>query len=101
MSNAATDNCLISIVMPVYNAGQYIETVLQNIAAQTFGDYELLVLDALSTDHTKTVVEAKQREDPRIRIVSEKDNGIYEAKNKGVAIAKGKRNYFMGCYKDL
>jgi glycosyltransferase involved in cell wall biosynthesis len=97
MSNAATDNCLISIVMPVYNAGQYIETVLQNIAAQTFGEYELLVLDALSTDQTKTVVEAKQKEDPRIRIVSEKDNGIYDAMNKGVAMAKGEWIYFMGC----
>lgn len=97
MNHFSSNNCLLSIVMPVYNAGQYIEAVLQNIAAQTFSNYELLVIDALSTDHTKAVVEAKQKKDTRIRIISEKDTGIYDAMNKGVALAKGEWVYFMGC----
>lgn len=83
--------------MPVHNAEQYIERALENIAAQTFSNYELLVLDALSTDHTKEIVEAKQKDDPRIRLISEKDTGIYDAMNKGVAFAKGEWVYFMGC----
>ena len=97
MKNSTADRCLLSIVMPVYNAGQYIEAALQNIAAQTFTNYELLVLDALSTDHTKAVVEAKQKENPRIRLISEKDKGIYDAMNKGVREARGEWIYFMGC----
>ncbi|QNA44989.1 glycosyltransferase family 2 protein [Lacibacter sediminis] len=97
MSNYPANNCLLSIIMPVYNAGQYIETVLQSIALQTFSNYELVVLDALSTDGTKEIVEARQKEDQRVRLISEKDNGIYDAMNKGVASAKGEWVYFMGC----
>lgn len=97
MFNCSNDHCLVTIVMPVVNAGQYIEAVLQNISAQTFCNYELLLLDAGSTDHTTAVVEAKQKGDPRIRLICEKDKGIYDAMNKGLALAKGEWVYFMGC----
>lgn len=97
MSTTATDKTLLTIIMPVYNAGHYMEKVLQNIAAQRFCNYELLLLEALSTDDTKNIIEAKQATDPRIRLVVEKDKGIYDAMNKGVASAKGEWLYFMGC----
>ena len=92
---------LLTIVMPVYNAEQYIEKALLNIAAQTFRNYELLVLDALSEDSTKAIIEVKQRTDPRITLVSESDNGIYEAMNKGIEKAKGEWIYFMGSDDDF
>ena len=92
---------LLTIVMPVYNAEQYIENALLNIAAQTFRNYELLVLDALSEDSTKAIIEVKQRTDPRITLVSESDNGIYEAMNKGIEKAKGEWIYFMGSDDDF
>lgn len=88
---------LLSIIMPVYNAGHYMETVLQNISEQSFHNYELLLLDALSTDSTKSIAEAKQKNDQRIRIISEKDKGIYDAMNKGIGLARGEWIYFMGC----
>lgn len=91
-----SEKILLTIVMPVYNAGQYIDLVLQNIAAQSFCNYELLVLDAGSTDVTKMVVETKQKNDQRIRLITEKDDGIYDAMNKGIALAKGEWIYFMG-----
>jgi len=97
MPGAESKTPFLTIIMPVYNAGQYIEAALENIAAQTFGHYELLVLDAVSTDQTKMMVEKKQQVDERIRLISEKDNGIYDAMNKGIAMARGEWVYFMGC----
>lgn len=97
MSSTVSENVLLTIVMPVYNAGKYMEKVLQNIAAQRFSNYELLLLDALSNDDTGNIIKAKQATDPRIRLVVEKDKGIYDAMNKGNALAKGKWLYFMGC----
>jgi glycosyltransferase involved in cell wall biosynthesis len=94
---AAESKPLLTIIMPVYNAAHYMETALQNISTQSFNNYELLILDALSTDSTRSIVEAKQKYDQRIRIYSEKDKGIYDAMNKGLALAKGEWVYFMGC----
>ena len=96
MSATETNKVLLTIVMPVYNAEQYIENALLNIASQSFSNYELLVLDAVSTDYTKAIVAVKQANDQRIRFVSEKDNGIYDAMNKAVLMAKGEWLYFMG-----
>ena len=87
---------LLTIIMPVFNAEKYIEEVLQNIAGQSFGDYELLIMDSMSTDNTKAIIQAKQLADERIILVSEKDNGIYDAMNKGIQLARGEWLYFIG-----
>jgi glycosyltransferase involved in cell wall biosynthesis len=83
--------------MPVYNAEKFIGQALENIAAQTFKDYELLLLDGASTDATTAIITERKRTDHWIRLVTEKDGGIYDAMNKGIALAKGKWIYFMGC----
>lgn len=87
---------LITIVMPVYNAGEHIEQVLDNITTQTFLRFELLVIDALSTDGTGDMVAKRSSLDPRIRLIAEKDLGIYDAMNKGIRQASGEWLYFMG-----
>jgi glycosyltransferase involved in cell wall biosynthesis len=97
MTPAVVDPVLLTIVMPLYNAEQYIDKALQNIAAQSFHNYELLVLDAVSTDNSIAIVQAKQLNDARISLQSKKDKGIYDAMNKGIAQAKGEWIYFMGC----
>jgi len=97
MDKASTPIPLLTIVMPVYNAEFYIEQALDTILAQSFVDYELLVVDALSTDQTKTIVQQKQSTNKNIRLISEPDRGIYDAMNKGIAHANGEWLYFMGC----
>ena len=97
MSSAKELHPLLTIVMPLYNAEAYIEHALNNILSQTFQDYELLLLDAVSTDHTREIIQKKQLENPNITLISEKDKGIYDAMNKGIALAKGDWIYFMGC----
>jgi glycosyltransferase involved in cell wall biosynthesis len=87
----------ISIIMPVYNAEKFIGQALENIAAQTFKDYELLLLNGASTDATTAIITERKRTDHWIRLITEKDRGIYDAMNKGIALAKGEWIYFMGC----
>lgn len=101
MSVTETNKVLLTIIMPVYNAGQLIEKALMNIDNQSFSNYELLVVDGLSTDSTKAIIKSKQKTDSRIRLISESDRGIYDAMNKGIERAKGEWIYFMGCDDDF
>lgn len=82
--------------MPVFQAAAHIEAALESVASQTFRNYELLILDACSGDDTCDIVSRYQQTDKRIRLVSEKDKGIYDAMNKGIALASGEWLYFMG-----
>ena len=49
---------LISVIIPVYNAEKYIEQCLESVASQTFQNYEVIVVDDCSTDHSAEIVEA-------------------------------------------
>lgn len=89
-----TSNLQISIIIPTYNAGKTLSFALESILKQDFTDFEILVVDGLSTDDTLEV--ARRYRDQRIRIFSEKDDGIYDAMNKGIKLAGGKWIYFLG-----
>lgn len=84
---------LLSIITVVYNGENYIEKTLKSIANQNVSNYELIVIDGGSTDKTIQIVD-KYR-DYVTRLISEKDNGIYDAMNKGVGIATGEWVIFM------
>ena len=88
---------LISIIMPLYNAEKYLTTALEQFQEQPFASYELLLLDALSTDGTKAIAATMMKKNERIRWFSQADAGIYDAMNFGVKQAKGEWVYFMGC----
>lgn len=85
----------LSIVIPSYQQAFIIRDALFSIAQQTFTDYEVLVIDALSKDNTREIV--GEFKNNNISFISEKDNGIYDAMNKGIAQSKGEFLYFMGC----
>jgi glycosyltransferase involved in cell wall biosynthesis len=85
---------LLSIIIPTYNAATCIKEAIESILSQTFHNYEILVMDGLSSDHTVDLV--KSLKDERIRIYSEKDQGIYDAMNKGIDLAEGEWLYFLG-----
>jgi glycosyltransferase involved in cell wall biosynthesis len=77
----------ISVVTVAYNAAATIGHVLESFAAQDHRDSELILVDGDSSDDTVAI--ARQFADPRIRIVSEPDNGIYDAMNKGFGLYSG------------
>ena len=82
-----------SIITVTYNAGKTLQATLDSIRFQDFSDYELVVVDGLSNDNTLDVI--KKNSDLISYFISEKDNGIYDAMNKGIELAKGEFTVFL------
>lgn len=85
---------MISIIIPTYNSAKTINRCLDSIGAQTYKDYEVLVMDGCSKDETIEII--KSYPDERIKIASEPDKGIYDAMNKGILKSKEEWLYFLG-----
>ena len=85
-----------SIVMPVYNAEQYIERAIQSILAQRYCDFELIIVDDGAKDNSLQICHQHALKDHRICIISMKQNsGASAARNKGIEKAKGKYITFV------
>jgi glycosyltransferase involved in cell wall biosynthesis len=83
-----TNRPKVTVLVPVYNREHYVRDAIDSILAQTFTDFELLVIDDGSTDRSSEVVRSYQ--DPRIRFVgNEMNEGIPKTRNKGVQLARG------------
>lgn len=82
-------NPKVSIILPCYNAGRYLQECLESVFAQTFTDFELILIDDGSDDDIETII--KSNNDPRlIYIRSSVNRGIVPSLNKGLKLAKGK-----------
>lgn len=99
-----------SIVTICYNAVQDIEKTVLSVLSQTYKNYEYIIIDGASTDGTieliRECINKYNKNNIHMTIVSEKDNGIYNAMNKGVNLASGKYINFMNsgdafCNKDI
>lgn len=79
---------LISVVMPAFNAGLYIEEAIKSILIQTYSNFELIIVDDFSTDDT--ISKVKGFDDPRIVLLQNVNNeGIVYSLNKGISVSKG------------
>ena len=88
-----------SIVMATWNSANSVDTALQSLKKQTFTDYELIVIDNVSTDKTLDLVRASKIKN--LKIICQKDTGLYNALNKGAAQASGEYVHFLhsdDCY---
>lgn len=88
-------NCLFSIIIPTFNASLTLPSALNSLRLQNCKDFEVIIVDGLSTDGTGDIVE-QYSNDLQISFLSEKDRGIYDAMNKGIAMSTGRWLYFMG-----
>ena len=84
---------LVSIIVPVYNVEKYIIETVKSVEAQSFSEWELLLVEDCSTDGTARVLETylRERADSRIRMISQPSNmGAAKARNRGLAESKGR-----------
>lgn len=77
----------VSIITVCYNSGKTIRGSLESVIAQDYADIEYIVVDGGSTDNTLEIID--EYRDSISTLISERDNGIYDAMNKGVACASG------------
>lgn len=84
---------LISVITPTLNSGAKIAGTVTSILSQEKGLYEFLVIDGGSTDDTLAHVRAQG---PALRCLSEPDEGVYDAMNKGIRLTSGEFLYFLG-----
>ncbi|OQC55476.1 MAG: Chondroitin synthase [Verrucomicrobia bacterium ADurb.Bin018] len=81
-------NPLISVVVPSYNQGAFIRQTIESCLAQDYRPFEIIVMDGASTDNTVQVLQSFGQR-PELQWVSEKDDGVVDAVNKGLRRARG------------
>ena len=80
----------ISLITVAYNSASTIRDTFESVLAQTCEDYEYIVVDGLSKDNTVEIIkEYEPRFKGKMRWISEKDSGLYDAMNKGIRMASG------------
>ena len=81
---------LVSVVMPNYNGHRFVEQAIDSVLRQTYKDFELIIVDDCSKDNSLQLIRQKAKSDDRIRIIAlEKNLGVANARNVGIAKAKG------------
>ena len=84
---SATNRPLVTIITVAYNAEKYIDQTIRSVLKQTYENIEYIIIDGSSTDATLDII--KKYEDKIDYWVSEKDDGIYDAMNKGIKFSRG------------
>lgn len=80
----------ISIITATYNSEKTLKETLDSVLSQTYKDYEHIIIDGLSKDNTMEIVkEYEKKYDGKLKYISEKDSGLYDAMNKGIKMATG------------
>ena len=86
---------LISIIIPVYNAGKYLNKLLSDVINQTYQNLEIVVINDGSNDESPQILEDFSKKDARIKVISVKNGGVSKARNIGIDNAHGKLIRFV------
>jgi len=86
---------LISFIIPVYNVESYLDACLGSIAAQAFGETEIIAVDGASEDESGKILDEMARVEPRLRVFHLAEKGPGRARNMGVKHAKGEYIWFV------
>lgn len=80
---------LISVIVPVYNAEARLNKCVQSILNQTYTNFELILVDDGSTDHSLNICKSFSQKDSRITVFHQQNQGVSVARNQGIALSKG------------
>ena len=87
---------LVSVIIPVYKAREFVEEAIRSVLAQTITDLELLVIDDCSPDDSFEIVQSLAQEDSRIRpLRNERNMGVAKTRNRGLELSQGKYVAFL------
>ena len=85
----------ISIIMPIYNAGEYLTRAISDVLSQTLSEIELICVDDGSTDNSSKIIKKFAAKDSRVKAVRENNAGPSVARNRGLKMAKGRYVIFL------
>lgn len=85
----------ISVIVPVYNVEKYLADCIESILAQTFTDFELLLINDGSTDYSYKICQEFAQKDWRIKVFSQENQGVASARNLGLECAQGEYIAFI------
>ena len=85
----------VSVIIPVYNVGKYLEKCLTSVVGQTFADLEIVVVNDGSTDDSPQIIARFARQDPRIVVINKANEGLAYARKSGVEAARGTYIYHL------
>ena len=83
----------LSIIVPVYQAKEYLEKCINSILEQSFVDFELILVDDGSKDASGTICDEYAKRDKRIRVIHKENGGLSDARNTGIKLANS--DYLM------
>lgn len=90
-------NKIFSIIIPTYNCSKLLVSTLNSVFLQDKSLFECIIVDGASNDSTINIIFRYKKEYPdNIKYISENDKGVYDAMNKGIALASGEYLYFIG-----
>lgn len=96
MENDRThQNISVSVIIPVYNTGIYLEEAIGSITAQSLGNIEIITIDDGSTDNSPEILQKLRDKDDRIKIYTQSNQGPSEARNYGIKEASGDYILFL------
>lgn len=84
-----SSEALISVIVPVYNVEPYLDRCVQSIVDQSYQNLEIILVDDGSPDACPAMCDSWAEKDPRIRVIHKENGGLSDARNAGMAIAKG------------
>ena len=85
---------LLTVVIPVYNVERYLKRCIESVLAQEWKDYEILLVDDGSTDHSPQTCDDYVKDYDFISVIHKENGGLSEARNTGISHAKGEYVYF-------
>ena len=87
----------ISIIIPVYNVKKYLRECLDSILAQSYKDFEIIIVDDGSTDSSGNICDEYSMKYENIKVLHKNNNGLSSARNAGLDIAQGEYILFFDC----
>jgi len=91
---SVTNDIPLSVIMPVYNVAPYLPTMVDSVLAQTYRDFELIMVDDGSTDGSAALCDDYATRDARVRVIHKENGGVSTARNMGIEAAHGEYIYF-------